>query len=74
LCLGSFTVTAGRRKDCFEFSWDGREFFLTISHSDDVSGARPQTWHPVANHRLSPADGKDPIVFIEEFFRERKNA
>lgn len=74
LCFGSFTITAGRRKDCFEFSWDGREFFLSVSHSAGVSNGRPQTWQPVANHRLSPDDGKDPLVFIEEFFRERKNA
>ena len=74
LCFGSFTITAGRRKDCFEFSWDGREFFISVSHSSDVSSGRPETWHPMANHRLSPDDGKDPIVFIEEFFSARKNA
>jgi hypothetical protein len=37
LCFGSFTITAGRRKDCFEFSWDGRELFLSVSYCADIS-------------------------------------
>jgi hypothetical protein len=72
LCFGSWTITAGGRKDCFEFSWDGREFFLSVSHSHDISGS-PHTWRPVENHRLSPDDGKDPLTFVDEFFRARKS-
>jgi hypothetical protein len=70
LCFGSWTITAGRRKDCFEFSWDSRDFFLSVSHSTDISGGRPQTWHPQASHKLSPDDGKAPLGFIDEFFRK----
>jgi len=74
LCFGSWTITAGRRKECFEFSWDGRDFFLSISHSSDISGGRPQTWRPQESHKLSPDDGKDPLAFIDEFFQKRKTA
>ena len=74
LCFGSWTIAAGRRKDCYEFSWDGRDFFLSVSHSSDISGGRPQTWRPHESHKLSPDDGKDPLVFIDEFFQKRKNA
>jgi hypothetical protein len=74
LCFGSWTITAGRRKDCFEFSWDGRDFFLTVSHSAGISGGRPQVWRPHQSHKLSPDDGKDPLAFIDEFFQKRKTA
>jgi hypothetical protein len=74
LCFGSWTITAGRKKDCLEFSWDGRDFFLSVSHSSDISGGRPQTWRPHETHRLSPGDGRDPLAFIEEFFDKRRRA
>ena len=74
LCFGSWTISAGRRKDCFEFSWDGRDFVLSVSRSSDISGGRPQTWLPLENHKLSPDDGKDPLAFIDEFFQKRRNA
>ncbi len=72
LYFGSWAMTAGRRKDCFEFSWDGRDFFLSVSHSSDISGGRPQTWRPHESHKLSPDDGKDPLRFIAEFFAKKK--
>jgi hypothetical protein len=73
LAFGGWTITAGRRKDCFEFSWDGRDFFLQVSHSTDINSALPQTWKPIENHRLSPDDGFDPIQFIDDFFEKRSN-
>jgi len=73
LCFGSWTITAGRRKDCYEFGWDGREFFMSVAHSEDVSSGRPQTWRPIDNQRLSPDDQKDPLEFIHAFFTKKKS-
>ena len=73
LCFGSWTITAGRRKDCYEFGWDGREFFMSVGHSNDVSSGGPQHWKPVDNQRLPPEDWKDPLEFIHAFFTQKKS-
>ena len=72
MCFGSWTISAGRRRDCYEFSWDGREFFLSISHSPDISGGRPQTWTPTESHKFSSEEGRDPLDFIATFFAKKE--
>lgn len=55
--FGSFTVVLGTAHHRARFSWDGREFFLDISHSMFGSSGDHAEWRQIDNKRLDNPAG-----------------
>jgi hypothetical protein len=72
LTFGSWTIVAGSRHRRFEFSWDGREFSVSVSQCEFSDSRSHQCWSAPKSHTLPSDDPCAPFKYLEQFFKQEQ--
>src|SRR5439155_6479706 len=68
LAFGSWTIVAGSRHRRFEFSWDGREFSISVSQCEFSDSRSHPHWSAPKTQSLPNDDLAAPFQYVEQFF------
>jgi len=74
LAFGSWTIEAGSRHRRFEFSWDGREFSISVSQCEFSDSRSHQRWSAPRTQSLPSDDPSAPFHYVEQFFKQEQQS
>ena len=70
LCFGSWSLVAGTtRQHRYQFSWDGRDFFMSVSSCDHPSNGFPDRWTPITCDKIYQKGPTATYEYVVAFFQ-----